>query len=240
MQTISLVQQEEPKTIKLAVRDLISLKDAQLPGSELAMRPLDEVHVQRLVESSVERWPAVTVAPVKAGGTRIIYLLIDGYHRREAATRKQEPVLLAVVQRYHTVQDIVDAAFRANLTHGKLASEQTRGDYAYWLHSTYNEMSQEEIARRTGISQAAVSKAIAKREKLLRDAALEALGEGVKEQVEAERTCKQLTRQVLRFVKEVKAIKDEDLLRFLQASIKPRDAQQLARIGQLLIDASEK
>jgi predicted transcriptional regulator len=233
MQSLTLLQ-EEPKTAKLPVRDLISLKDAGIPGAELAVRDLDEVRVQRLVASDFARWPAIRVTATTMG-----YLLIDGYHRQEAAIRKNEPLIVAVIQRYETVQDVIEAAFRANLTHGKPTSEQTRGDYAYWLHCTYKErISQEEIATRTGISQAAVSKAIAKREKLIRDAMLEAMGQGVKEQFETERMCKQFSRQAIRFVAGIETMREEDLLHALQLSVKQQDREKLARVGQLLVEAS--
>jgi transcriptional regulator with XRE-family HTH domain len=230
MQPLTLLQ-EEPKTIMLPAHDLISLKDSGIPGADLALRDLDELHVQRLVNSDFARWPAVKVTATTVG-----HLLIDGYHRQEAAIRKQESLIPAVVQSYATVEDVVEAAFQANLFHGKQASEQTRGDYAYWLYRT-RKISQEEIAARTGISQAAVSKAIAKREKLIRDAMLEAMGQGVKEQFEMERVCKQFSRQVIRFVSGVEAMNEEDLLRTLQLSVKPQDREKLARVGQLLVNA---
>jgi transcriptional regulator with XRE-family HTH domain len=231
MQQLTLLQ-DEPATAKLPVRDLFSLKDSGIPGAELAMRDLDELHVQRLVNSDFTRWPAIKVTATTAG-----HLLIDGYHRQEAAIRKNEPLIPAVIQRYATLQDVVEAAFRANLFHGKQASEESRGNYAYWLYCTYKGISQEEIAARTGISQPAVSKAIAKREQLLRDAMLEAMGEGVKEQLQTERTCKQFTRQVIRFVSGVEAMNEEDLLHALQLSAKPQDREKLIRVGQLLVNA---
>jgi hypothetical protein len=132
----SLIRENSPHT-----SDLISLKDAGIPGGALVVRDLDEVHVQRLVNSDVARWPAIKVTATTRG-----YLLIDGYHRQEAAIRKGESLIPAVIGRYASLEDVIEAAFRANLFHSKQASEKTRSDYAYWLHCTYQQMSQEEIA----------------------------------------------------------------------------------------------
>lgn len=90
------------------------------------------------------------------------YLIIDGYHRWEVAKRRQSRALKAICRAYHNENEVIEAAFRANLSHGLKASTKTRGDYAYWLHITSPEMPQNEIARQVGIMQGAVSKALAR------------------------------------------------------------------------------
>ena len=222
--------QAEAHVVQVPIEAFISLADAGIPGGDLAVRELDERHIQDLVNSDNSTWPAL-----KAANANVGLILVDGYHRREAGRRKGEATIATLVQPYATIQDVIEAAFRANLAHGLKASDENRGDYVFWLHITYPEMSQEDIARRSGMSQPAVSKAIAKREALLRDAALEEMG--VKQQFDTERACKQFSKRVIKFVGEVEMMSDEDLLKYMQSTVKQEDRAKLARVGQLLLDA---
>jgi hypothetical protein len=65
---------------------------------------------------------------------------------------------------------------------------------------------------------------------------LEGMGEGVKEQFEMERVCKQFSRQVVRFVSGIEAMNEEDLLHALQLSARPQDREKFMRVGQLLVN----
>lgn len=220
--------QEERRSIKVHISDLILLTD--IPGAEIAVRPINEAHVQSLVKSDISTWPAIKLAPANVG-----LLLFDGYQRLEAAIRKGESILDAVIHSYATMTDVIDAAFRADFTHGWKASEQRLGDYAFWLHRTFEKMSQEEIALRAAMSQPGVSKAIAKRLEEIREAEL--LAQGIEKPIDVERVCKQFSRRVVRFVGEVETFSDEDLLKNIQASVKEKDQGKLARMGRLLVQA---
>ncbi len=229
MPTLQLLQ-TEPKIIRIPLGVLIPLEHTDIPGGSLAMRPLDEHHIQSLIDSDSATWP-----PILTTKTSIGYILIDGYHRQEAATRKGETSLAAHVQSYATTQDIIEAAFRANLSHGLKSSEETRGDYAFWLHVTYPHLTQIEIAKRACISQPAVSKAITKREAALREEARA----GEKKQQDMEQACKHFSKMVLRFTETITGVADEELLSYIQTAVKkPEERSKLARAGQLLLHLS--
>jgi predicted transcriptional regulator len=203
----------------LSPGDLISLanEDARIPGGAFAMRALNKDNVERLVLSDADTWP-------------------DGYHRWEAAKIKHLKGFYATCKTYRTENDVVEAAFRANLHHGLQASQESRGDYAYWLHLTYPELEQIEIARRVGISQSAVSQAISKREEEAKKAAglEEALSEKERQRL-IKKTCKKFTREAVRFLDGVEDLSDQELIGVLKTIVKKdEERERLARIGRLL------
>lgn len=226
-----IFRQEEARAVKLHISELIPLGKTDIPGAELAQRPIHESYVQGLMQSDSSTWPAIIVAAANIG-----FILVDGYQRQEAAIRNNVAILDAVVKPYADANEMIDEAFRSDLTHGLKASEQRKGDYAFWLACTFPTMTQEQIAKCTMMTQAGVSKAIAQREAALREAGLE---EDVRQQLATERTFKQFSRRLVRFIGEVGKVSDEDLLKSLQASIKKEeDWSKLARVGHLLVQAS--
>jgi ParB-like chromosome segregation protein Spo0J len=227
MSVLTLLQ-EETRAVTVKIGSIITLENSGITGGDFAMRELDEQHVQDLVNSDRNKWPAIKIAATSIGP-----ILTDGYHRLEAAIRQGATALDAILQSYETENDIIEAAFRANLSHGLKASQETRGDYAYWLHISYPDMSQQEIAARAQITQSVVSKAIAKREALLRDKELEDMG--VKEEFDAQQSWKKFSKRILRFYTEVSAMNDTELIQIIQSSVKPSEREKLVHIAKLLV-----
>jgi len=222
---------EKEDFILLSLYDLISLKDARVPAGAFAMRPLNEIHVQQLVESDHKSWPVISTTRCAQG-----YLLIDGYHRWEAAKRKQVERIKATCQPYSSEEEVVEAAFRANLTHGLKTNLQGRGDYAYWLHVTFPDLEQEEIARRAGMTQGGVSKAIVTRDRQAKRLQQHNGEEDPKEQQRvAKLSCRRFTKSTLGFLEDVELFSDEELIQLLSTILKTQeDRDKVARIGRLL------
>ncbi|MBA2397031.1 MAG: ParB N-terminal domain-containing protein [Ktedonobacteraceae bacterium] len=220
----------EEKHLLLSLHDLISLKDAHIPAGAFAMRPLDQTHIEQLVESDSESWPEIETTLSTQG-----YIVIDGYHRWEAAKIKQLEHIKAIRRTYASEQEIIEAAFQANLKHGLKASIQARGDYAYWLHLSFPAIDQVEIARRVGMTQGGVSKAIKKREELAKHVEQH---EGKVDEQERQRvmqqSCKHFARGAIRFLDEVKALSDEELLQIFQEIVKKEEKIKLIRVARLL------
>lgn len=222
---------DQQDRIALSPYDLISLKDAEIRGGGFALRELDQENLESLMLSDPTTWPPITVTLTIRG-----YILIDGYHRWEVVKRRELDRIMATCKPFNNENDIIEAAFRANLHHGLKASTDNKSDYAYWLHLTYPDMEQADIAKRIGITQSTVSRAIARREEELRKARQNE--EESDEQIRAhqiQRSCKSFTRTALRFLHEVDGLDDAELMKTLQAVIKKReDKVRLARIGRLL------
>jgi DNA-binding MarR family transcriptional regulator len=224
-----MIQAEEQY---VSLTDLISLKDAHLPGGTLAMRPLNLNHVQQLASSNMDRWPAIIVTRLDSCAG---YVVIDGYHRWEAARTQQAHLIKAVEREYRHTNAIIDAVFQANMTHGLVANFTTRGDYAFWLHRTFPTYPQEKIAERAGLTQGAVSKAIAKRERALQ--AEEQPEVYISPEVRhkrAKRATRRFTQHALSFMNEVVLLNDEALLQILTDTITPEERTQLGRLSRLL------
>jgi ParB-like chromosome segregation protein Spo0J len=164
------------------------------------------------------------------------YVVIDGYHRWETAKRRGLDRLLATCEPFTSENDVIEAAFRANLHHGLKASSKNKSDYAYWLHVTYPEMEQAEIAMRVGVTQSTVSKAIARREEEVRRARQgeEEMDEKTQKSL-VKKSCRSFTRFAIRFLKEVEDLDDEELITVMNSVLKKsEDKTRLARIGRLL------
>lgn len=218
--------------IYLSPYDIISLQDAGVRGGTFAMRPLDPENLESLALSDPATWPAIKVTLTTHG-----YVLIDGYHRWEISKRQQLDRLLTNCEPFASENDVVEAAFRANLHHGLKASTENRSDYAFWLHLTYPQMEQAEIAARACVTQSTVSKAIARREEELRKARQqdEAEPDEKTRKHQVKKSCRSFTRGALRFLDEVDGLDDEELIRTLQAVVKKQeDKTRLARIGRIL------
>lgn len=215
----------------LSPYDLISLKDVGIRGGAFAMRALGQENLESLMLSDPATWPAIKVTLSTQG-----YILIDGYHRWEIAKRRQLGRMLAICEPFAHENDVIEAAFRANLHHGLKASSENKSDYAYWLHITYPDMEQLEIAQRVGITQSTVSKAIARREEEIRRARQQE--EGVDEKTRkslVKKSCRSFTRGAIRFLEEVKGLDDAELIQALQEVVKRSDDRaKLTRIGRLL------
>lgn len=194
--------ESETREFTAQISELVPLEEAGIPHADLARRPLDKEHLETLILSDPRQWPPILVTKTDKG-----YVLIDGYHRKEAATDKGLAEIRATCQSYKTEQDIIEACFEANLRHGKPASKESRSNYAYWLHITFPDMDQKEIARRAGVKQSTVSVAISRRKR--QEAAKKA---GARHKDEAQehmrRTFRSLARDATRFADEIKELEE--------------------------------
>ena len=217
--------------IYLSPYDFISLKDAGLRGGGLAMRELDQTNLESLLMSEPDTWPPVKVTLSIRG-----YILIDGYHRWEVAKRRGLDRILATCEPFSHENDIIEATFRANLKHGLKASGENKSDYAYWLHITYPDMEQTEIAERVGVTQSTVSKAIARREEDVRRARQEEHEPDEKaRRARVKKSCRSFARGALRFLDETNALEDSELVQVISEVVKKsEDKERLVRIGRLL------
>lgn len=157
---ITLLPDEQVQT-HVSLSDLHSLADAHISGVDLVLRKLREAQVISLMMSDPATWPAILVTRTQEYGL----LIIDGYHRREAARRRKLQTILTDIRAFASENDVIEAAFQANIGHGLPASAATRSDYAYWLFTTYPDLKQNEIARRVGIKPSTVNTAIRRRER---------------------------------------------------------------------------
>ncbi len=213
----------EQKTLLLSPAEILSLKEAEIPGGAFAMRELDREHLETLKGSDPREWPHILVTLCSGG-----YILIDGYHRF-AVAKSHGWQLKATCLAFENEHQIIEAAFRANLKHGLKASLQTRGDYAYWLFLTYPDLSQGEIAERCGLTQGTVSRAIAKREEEAKQAEQES-----DPQERLRQNCKRFTKVAIRFLGEVEAMSDEEVSDILASVVgRPGDKMKLQRIAKL-------
>lgn len=151
---------DEQFQVRVPLEELHSLRDAHIPGADLAQRPLNEAQVISLAMADPASWPAVVLTRTSLG-----LVVIDGYHRREAGKRRRLSELLADIRPFTSENEVIEAAFQANLTHGVPANATTRSDYAYWLFRTYPEMKQVEIAKKVGLKPPTVNTAIKRRER---------------------------------------------------------------------------
>lgn len=225
--------QEDVQGLILPLSEIVTLDNSGIPGGTFAMRELNETHVVDLTLSKYDDW-----LPVRVTSTSLGYLLYDGYHRREAAKRLGLGGLKATCRTFKTENDVIEATFRSNLTHGLKASVETRSDYAYWLHITYK-LTQEEIAKRVGITQSAVSRAITRREIAAHNAMLETQEERhTWTPKEIKSTCRNLTRKLVQFTEEIETVQTEEILKGIKSVIKTEeDKAKIARIAQLLLDS---
>jgi ParB-like chromosome segregation protein Spo0J len=245
--------EEDREDVIIKIDELISLEDAGIADADLAHRELDQEHLETLILSNPRTWPAILITKTDRG-----YVIIDGYHRREAAIDKKLDEIKATSQTYTSEQEIVEATFRANLTHGLKASAESRSNYAYWLHKTFPKMLQKDIAEKCGIKQSSVSIAIARREAVAGAAAKLGLLGATTGQVQAEakkqkegeigqkasaeeqhahalRTCRNLTRDALRLFQDIDTLdRKEQREIVIEALTGIGDREKLLRVAQLL------
>jgi ParB-like nuclease family protein len=107
---------------------------------------LSEEHLTSLMETP-EAWPPITLA--RSNGR---LLLIDGFHRVEAATRLERDSITAVVHEPPEGCDLFAAAFQLNAKHGRPLTLRDRKAYASVLLQTHPDWSDRDIGRRTSLN----------------------------------------------------------------------------------------
>lgn len=122
------------------------------PNYQPRRQGLSEAHVRLMAESDPATWPPLLVAPEGNGQ----YVLIDGFHRYEAATRLGLAQVTCIVQDGAGYPDAV----AANIAHGLPLSRDDRKDAARWWTDREPNLSYREIGRRVGLSDKTVKRAI--------------------------------------------------------------------------------
>lgn len=105
---------------------------------------LDLAYVRELCASDPALWPPLLVTGPRNGK----YVLVDGFHRLEAARQLGIGTLPCIVKPDATFDD----AWRANLSHGLPLTLADRRAYALRLHAAEPDLSLREIGRRAGLS----------------------------------------------------------------------------------------
>jgi hypothetical protein len=161
----AIILQQTTGIHHISLQALHTLEEVGFQDGCLPMRALDTKHVQILVAIKLANTPPIEVVETVNG-----YGIIDGYHRVEAARRLGHTDIRAHVQFYVNENDVIDAAFIANIAHGKPASAKERKNYVLWLYIT-TKLNQTEIAEKAGIQQSWVSRIIseARREKSVKN-----------------------------------------------------------------------
>ncbi len=240
--------QEDRENFQLQIADVIPLKDIVKGAGAFAMREIDKSHVELLVCANPQLWPPISVTKTSGG-----YVYYDGQHRLQAASLLKLEDIQATCKTFANINDLIEAAFQANLRHGLPASQETRSDYCYWLSITYPDLSQRQIAARVGVTQSTVSRAIEQRKRQLQEAIQETQQEGgTNEEDDHEQDAwkEGVVKRVKTFMKSVGKFSDavkatdgySDLVRELQLELlrEPEDRQVLLFAGQLLLDTASR
>lgn len=120
----------------------IVIDDALQPRCE----GISEAHVTALMELP-ENWPPIVVVPQ---GDSL--MLVDGFHRYEAATRLAFGSIAATIRERPPDGDLLRVAFELNAAHGRPLSLADRKNYALSLFTVHPDYSDREIGRRTGLN----------------------------------------------------------------------------------------
>jgi ParB-like chromosome segregation protein Spo0J len=107
---------------------------------------IDADHV-RTLEETPESWPPLKV--VRQGES---YLLVDGYHRLEAAKNLELESIRVEVVDVTPAEDLHELAFALNAAHGRPLSLTDRRAFADRLLRTQPHLADREIARRCGLA----------------------------------------------------------------------------------------
>lgn len=137
----------EDHTVMIPLDRLILDPDYQ-PRSD----GLSESHLRLLMESDPQRWNPLIVAP-NGGGS---FIVIDGFHRTEAARRMKLTELRCVIQEDAGYPEAV----MANIAHGLPLSVNDRKEAARWWADHEPDMSYREIGLKTALSDKTVKRAI--------------------------------------------------------------------------------
>lgn len=222
---------ETKSSILIPIDKLIHLREAGIPNADMAERELKLDRIESLKARDPEEWPEILITRTSIG-----YLVIDGYHRIRAAQDLRKKKIRAEVRPFPTINEMVEAAWIANRDHGEPLSQESRSAYAWWLHITYPEMEQIEIAKRARISQPSVSKAIKRRTEKLQvhpshshlldpEATLEA---------QLRRKCEKVMDTAWSFYEDLRQISDEEQQELLDTALTEADRAMLIALLEVL------
>ena len=129
----------------------ITIRELQVdPALQPRVGGVDADHV-RALEERPDSWP-----PLKVVWREGRYLLVDGFHRLEAAkTLRLESVRVEVVE-VSPGADLHELAFALNSTHGRPLSLADRRAYAERILCGQPHLADREIARRAGLAASTV------------------------------------------------------------------------------------
>lgn len=232
---------EDRQNLNLKLEDLVQLRDTGISGADLAQRPLNTEQLENLTLSDSTTWP-----PIDVSKTNIGYVIVDGYHRLAAAKEKGLSSLEASCKTYKTENDLIEAVFRVNLAHGLPASKESRSKYAYWLHVAYPDLEQKDIAKRAGISQPAVSTAIARWEAREQKETAQAQGEPIEVSVDEAysavyKTFKSFERSTAKIFHTLGKVDDQELVQRIRETIETdEDREHLEHLGRLLLESAKR
>ncbi len=205
------------------------------------MRPINADHLESLVHSDPKSWPPIAVTLTDAG-----YICYDGLHRIQASKVLKLGTIRAKSTPFKNMNEIIEAAFRANLQHGLRASQTTRSDYCYWLSITYPDLTQRQIAIRVGVAQSTVSRAIEQRQKEKQESTKKDATTPKQAEEAKQKQAQDFTKSTSRFLRVasefLKTVEDyDDLVWNLQLELLNglEDKQALRRVGQLLLDVAK-
>jgi hypothetical protein len=227
---------EAKATLSIPLNDTIGLDQIEVEHAALARRDRDEDNIQSLFLSNPKEWPNILVTKTDRG-----YLVIDGYHRIEVARMKKLATLKGTVKAFDNFNEVIKAAFLANMNHGLRLSFTNRSEFAWWLHQAYPQMEQIEIARMARIDQSTVSRAWSRR--LIQDETGIRLAEPVHEKTSAaaedrqthlQRSWRGLTRNAEKLFAEIAEMDDAEAIGALTQVIGEANLEQLSRIVHLL------
>ena len=131
----------------------MNLPETTLPVADIAvddrLQPrcdgLSEEHIAALMETP-EDWPPIMVAHVDGAN-----VIIDGFHRHEAARRLGYESIAAKVFYPDQNTDLFRIAFSLNIQHGRPLTRRDRNAYAAELLRRNPELSDRELGRRCGL-----------------------------------------------------------------------------------------
>lgn len=223
---------ETGETRHLKLAELYTLQEAGIAGGELTMRKLSKRYLASLGASDASAWPPIIVTKsVREDPDG--YAIVDGLHRLEAARRKGLKELKATIRAYGSDNEIVEAAFRANLVHGLPASSQTRSDYAYWLYKTYPGIGQRTIADRVGVRPSTVSIAIKRR--LAKDPTKQ---DPVRKRRHLKQSIQSFTRSTTKLYDEIEDLDEQDAASLLDVVVSTNEQRAKLRHIAKLVDQS--
>jgi hypothetical protein len=131
------------------VENSVNVKIEELtadPSLQPRISGIDADHV-RALEETPESWPPLKV--VQQDGT---YLLVDGFHRLEAARNLGLESIRVEVVDTPADGDLRELAFALNAAHGRPLSLADRRAFVDWLLRAQPYLADREIARRCGLA----------------------------------------------------------------------------------------